>query len=83
MKDKDKDGSFFESIGRLLGYLDLMNISVLGILLMMLGIASGFVVFDAERFKISSGHPMVGSGLVSAGLMIAGAILHAAKRIRK
>jgi hypothetical protein len=82
-KDKDKDGGFFEGLGRLLGYLDIMNISVLGILLMILGVASGFVVFDAERYPSAEGYPMVGSGLVSAGLLIAGAIMHAAKRIRK
>ncbi len=83
MKDKNKDDGFFESVGRLLGYLEVMNISMLGVSLMILGIVAGVTVFDAEQFRLGAGHPMVGSGIVSAGAILAGAILQAGKGLRR
>lgn len=83
MEDKEKDEGFFESVGKILGYFDVMNISILGILLMIVGIAAGFEVFDAEHSARRYGSPMVGTGIASAGLVIAGAILQAAKHLRK
>ncbi|YCM45939.1 hypothetical protein V2O64_07915 [Verrucomicrobiaceae bacterium 227] len=83
MKNKEKEGGFFENLGKILGYLDLLNISILGIILITLGIVTGFFVVDAEFHHPKSGDTMAGSALISAALILGGAIMHAAKRIRR
>ena len=81
MTDNQKTTGFFNSLGRLLGYLDQLGISILGCLLIIGGAFGAIFVFIEEE---SSRNPsMIGSGLAMAGCLISGALLQSGKRSDK
>ncbi len=78
MKQDQQPEGFFSNLGRLLGYLDRLGVSVLGVTLVIVGIIGTMMLFDGEDHRDSP--PMIGSGLAIAGCLISGALLQSSKR---
>ena len=78
MKKDQQPECFFSNLGRLLGYLDKLGVSALGVILIIGGIIGTMVLFDNEDRRDRP--PMTGSGLAIAGCLISGALLQSSKR---
>ena len=76
------ESTMLGNLGRMAGYFDAMGISPLGVVLIVLGAIGGYAICDAEISRYGKDFPLLGSGLASAGAMIAGAILQPAKKSR-
>ncbi|NNE90998.1 MAG: hypothetical protein HKN23_05070 [Verrucomicrobiales bacterium] len=76
-KDKKSEGFFF-NIGRSLGYLNELKLSVPGLILLLVGIIGTIALMYTEGDINRS--PMTGTGLAVTACLVSGAFLQVSKR---
>lgn len=73
--DDEKTGGWVESLGKVIGYMVIIPVSLPGLILLVFGFCASWYVLDhGDR------ETMTGSGIVVAGLLLSGAILQSTKR---
>lgn len=84
MKEEKDKGGAFEALGRIIGYLHVLPVSILGVILMIFGLVHGIDMVASAKGGFSNHPPHYDGPCIFSGLcVVAGALLQIAKSFRK